>query len=162
MFSKLKRILYPENMLFKMIILNCGLLLLVTLVLTAAGNYIYEESIAERSYANTMEIQNQVLKSLDLIFKSVEDNVEALGNYPEVQEYLKVDAENQQASRVELERQVRDLLLDYSRIYSEYLNIVVVSEKGQYLSNDSYRVKKLPLTEENGIRMRFWQMENWF
>ena len=82
MFSKLKRILHPENMLFKMIILNCGLLLLVTLVLTAAGNYIYEESIAERSYANTMEIQNQVLKSLDLIFKSVEDNVEALGNYP--------------------------------------------------------------------------------
>ena len=71
-----------------------------------------------------------------------------MGNYPEVQEYLKVDAENQQASRVELERQVRDLLLDYSRIYSEYLNIVVVSEKGQYLSNDSYRVKKLPLTEE--------------
>ena len=50
-----------------------------------------------------------------------------MGNYPEVQEYLKVDAENQQASRVELERQVRDLLLDYSRIYSEYLNIVVVS-----------------------------------
>ena len=39
MFSKLKRILHPENMLFKMIILNCGLLLLVTLVLTAAGNY---------------------------------------------------------------------------------------------------------------------------
>ena len=71
-----------------------------------------------------------------------------MGNYPEVQEYLKVDVENQQASRVELERQVRDLLLDYSRIYSEYLNIVVVSEKGQYLSNDSYRVKKLPLTEE--------------
>ncbi|MFR3493238.1 MAG: hypothetical protein ACLTTJ_05070 [Blautia sp.] len=32
MFSKLKRILHPENMLFKMIILNCGLLLLVTLV----------------------------------------------------------------------------------------------------------------------------------
>ena len=115
MFSKLKRILYPENMLFKMIILNCSLLLLVTLVLTAAGNYIYEESIAERSYANTMEIQNQVLKSLDLIFKSVEDNVEALGNYPEVQEYLKVDAENQQASRVELERQVRDLFLHHSR-----------------------------------------------
>ena len=25
MFSKLKRILHPENMLFKMIILNCGL-----------------------------------------------------------------------------------------------------------------------------------------
>ena len=141
-----------------MIILNCGLLLLVTLVLTAAGNYIYEESIAERSYANTMEIQNQVLKSLDLIFKSVEDNVEALGNYPEVQEYLKVDVENQQASRVELERQVRDLLLDYSRIYSEYLNIVVVSEKGQYLSNDSYRVKKASAYgRKNGIRMRFWQ-----
>lgn len=148
MLSKLKKILHPENMLFKMIILNCGLLLLVTLVLTFAGNYIYQESIEERSYANTMEIQNQVLKSLDLIFQSVSDNVEVLGAHPEVQGYLKVDAENQQASRVELEGQVRSLLLNYSDIYSEYLNIVVVSEKGQYLSNDSYRVKKLPLTEE--------------
>ena len=155
MFSKLKRILYPENMLFKMIILNCGLLLLVTLVLTAAGNYIYEESIAERSYANTMEIQNQVLKSLDLIFKSVEDNVEALGNYPEVQEYLKVDAENQQASRVELERQVRDLLLDYSRM------LLSVRKASIFLmihtESKSFRLRK-----KNGIRMRFWQMENWF
>ena len=75
MFRKLKNILRPENMLFKMIVLNCGLLLLVTLVLTAAGNYIYLESIEEKSYANTMEIQNQVLKSLDLIFQSVSDNI---------------------------------------------------------------------------------------
>ena len=75
MFRKLKNILHPENMLFKMIVLNCGLLLLVTLVLTAAGNYIYLESIEEKSYANTMEIQNQVLKSLDLIFQSVSDNI---------------------------------------------------------------------------------------
>ena len=83
-----------------MIILNCGpAFVKVTLFLHSGKLYIWEEFIAERSYANTMEIQNQVLKSLDLIFKSVEDNVEAFGNYPEVQEYLKVDAENQQASR---------------------------------------------------------------
>ena len=119
MFSKLKKILRPENMLFKMIILNCGLLLLVTLVLTVAGNYIYQESIEERSYANIMEIQNQVLKSLDQIFQSVSDNVEVLGTYPEVQGYLKVDAENQQASRVQLEGQIRSLLLNYSKVYKE-------------------------------------------
>lgn len=148
MLRKLKKKLHPENMMFKMIVLNCGLLLLVALVLTAAGNYIYQGSIEERSYANTMEIQNQVLKSLDQIFQSVSDNVEILGDYPEVQGYLNVDAENQQASRVNLEGQVRNLLLNYSHIYKEYLNIVVVSEKGQYLSNDSYCIKKLPLTDE--------------
>lgn len=148
MFRKLKNILHPENMLFKMIVLNCGLLLLVTLVLTAAGNYIYLESIEEKSYANTMEIQNQVLKSLDLIFQSVSDNIELLGKQPAVQDYLKVDTENQQASRVELEGLVRNLLLDYSKTYTEYINIVVVSAKGQYLSNDSYRIKKLSLTGE--------------
>ena len=49
MFSKLKRILHPENMLFKMIILNCGLLLLVTLVLTAAGNYIVSAEQTENT-----------------------------------------------------------------------------------------------------------------
>lgn len=53
MFSKLKRILYPENMLFKMIILNCGLLLLVTLVLTAAGNYIYMRNLLQKDPMQT-------------------------------------------------------------------------------------------------------------
>ena len=54
MFSKLKRILHPENMLFKMIILNCGLLLLVTLILTAAGNYIYMRNLLQK---DPMQIQ---------------------------------------------------------------------------------------------------------
>lgn len=53
MFSKLKRILHPENMLFKMIILNCGLLLLVTLVLTAAGNYIYMRNLLQKDPMQT-------------------------------------------------------------------------------------------------------------
>ena len=42
MFSKLKRILHPENMLFKMIILNCGLLLLVTLFVQNARVFKHE------------------------------------------------------------------------------------------------------------------------
>ena len=147
--EKIKKIFKPENMMFRMAALNCGLLLLVTVVITGTGNVIYQNSIEESSYANTMEIQNQVLKALDLIFQSVSDNVAALGAAPEFQEYLKVDEQKEQARRVILESKVRDMLLRYSEHYEDYLNIVTASEKGHYLSNDSYRIQKTPLTRED-------------
>lgn len=148
MLEKLKKLLKPENMMFKMTVLNCGILLLVTVVLTTTGNAIYQDSIEEYSSANTMEIQNQVLKSLDQIFRSMSDNIRLLGKDPAVQSYLTVDEQKNPAERVEMEGKVRDLLLRYSKNYEDYLNIVVVSEKGQYLSNDSYRLKKTPLSRE--------------
>lgn len=149
MLEKIKKIFKPENMMFRMAALNCGLLLLVTVVITGTGNVIYQNSIEESSYANTMEIQNQVLKALDLIFQSVSDNVAALGAAPEFQEYLKVDEQKEQARRVILESKVRDMLLRYSEHYEDYFNIVTASEKGHYLSNDSYRIQKTPLTRED-------------
>lgn len=148
MLEKLKKLLKPENMMFKMTVLNCGILLLVTVVLTTTGNAIYQDSIEEYSSANTMEIQNQVLKSLDQIFRSMSDNIRLLGKDPAVQSYLTVDEQKNPAERVEMEGKVRDILLRYSENYEDYLNIVVVSEKGQYLSNDSYRLKKTPLSRE--------------
>ncbi|MDO4276324.1 MAG: sensor histidine kinase [Eubacteriales bacterium] len=146
--GRIRSLLKPENMMFKMVVLNCGILLLVTLILTVTGNVIYQNSIEEHSFANTMEIQNQVLKSLDLIFQAVSDDVEILGKDPAIQDYLKVDDNREQGKRVEAEGKVRSLLLRYSGNYKDYLNIVVVSEKGQYLSNDSYRIKKTPLSRE--------------
>lgn len=146
--GRIRSLLKPENMMFKMVVLNCGILLLVTLILTVTGNVIYQNSIEEHSFANTMEIQNQVLKSLDLIFQAVSDDVEILGKDPAMQDYLKVDDSREQAKRVEAEGKVRSLLLRYSGNYKDYLNIVVVSEKGQYLSNDSYRMQKTPLSRE--------------
>ncbi|MDO4647734.1 MAG: sensor histidine kinase [Eubacteriales bacterium] len=138
----------PGYMMSKMVMLNCGMLLLVVLIIALTGNYIYKNSMEEYSFANTMEIQSQVVKSLDLIFRSVADNTEVLGNHPDVQEYLKVDEQKEQAKRVEMETLVRRLLSQYSDTYHEYLNIVIVSEKGQYLSNDSYRIQKIPLSRE--------------
>lgn len=148
MLKKWKQYFDPDSMMFRMVALNCCILLLATVVLTTVGNVIYQDSIEGHSFANTMEIQNQVLKSLDLVFQSLSDNLEILGRDPDVQGYLKVDDEKEQAARVEFEGRVRKLLLRYSRNYTDYLNIVVVSEKGQYLSNDSYRIKKLPLSRE--------------
>lgn len=149
MIKKLINLLKPENMMFKIAVLNCGILLLATVAITVTGNVIYQNSIEESSYANTMEIQNQVLKSLDLIFQSVSDNVATLGASPQMQAYLKVDEQKEQARRVTLEGEVRDTLLRYSDNYEDYLNIVVVSEKGHYLSNDSYRIQKMPLSHED-------------
>lgn len=149
MLKKLKELCKPENMMFKLTALNCSILLLVALILTATSNVIYENSIEDHSSANTMEIQNQVLKSLDLVFQSVSDNMKILGKNPAVQSYLTVDEQKDAARRVEMEGLVRDILLQYSESYGDYLNIVVASERGQYLSNDSYRLKKTPLSREN-------------
>ena len=85
MLKKLKELCKPENMMFKLTALNCSILLLVALILTATSNVIYENSIEDHSSANTMEIQNQVLKSLDLVFQSVSDNMKILGKNPAVE-----------------------------------------------------------------------------
>lgn len=82
MFTKLKQILKPENMMFKMVALNCGILLLVTILITTTGNVIYQNSMEKSAFANTMEIQNQVLKSLNLVFESVSKSMEGLGMDP--------------------------------------------------------------------------------
>lgn len=148
MLKKLKELLKPENMMFKLTVLNCSILLMVAMILTATGNAIYQNSIEEHSSANTMEIQNQVLKSLDLMFQSVSDNMEVLGKNSAVQGYLTVNEQKDAAKRVDTEGKVRELLLQYSASFEDYLNIVVASEKGQYLSNDSYRLKKTPLNRE--------------
>ena len=69
MLEKIKKIFKPENMMFRMAALNCGLLLLVTVVITGTGNVIYQNSIEESSYANTMEIQSLQYLILDFQFR---------------------------------------------------------------------------------------------
>ena len=134
---------------FKMVALNCGLLLLVAVVITTAGNTIYQNSMEESSYANTMEIQNQVLKALDLIFQSVSDNVS--GRWGAAGAGISESGRAKRAGKACLfeGREVRDILVRYSDTYEDYLNIVIVSEKGHYLSNDSYRMQKNSLTLED-------------
>lgn len=68
MLQMIKKILHPDNMLFKMVVLNCGLLLLVTIVITTAGNIIYQGSMEEHSYANTWRYRIRYCARLILFF----------------------------------------------------------------------------------------------
>ena len=137
-----------KTMMFRLIALNCGLLFFVTLILTAAGNYIYENSIEEQSFANSMEIQSQVQKSLDLIFRGVSENLRILGEMPSVQRYLGVSDSTSESDRLEREVQCRAALLRFTDNYPEYLSVLLAGENGEYVSNDSYRIQKKSLLQE--------------
>ena len=137
-----------KKMMFRLIALNCSLLILVSLVLTAAGNIIYQNSIEEQSFANSMEIQSQVQKSLDLIFQGVSENLKILGETSSVQNYLNISGDTIESDRLDREVDCRTTLLQFTRNHSEYLSVLLAGENGEYVSNDSYRIQKRSLLQE--------------
>ncbi len=146
--EKIQELLFTKNLRRSLLAFVFTAVISVALVLTMAGSRIYIESIEEHAYANTAEMQNQVQKTVDLKLEDIEKTLKLLGESREVQGYLVVDEDREQGKRVELETAVRNLLLAYSAVHRDYLNIVIASSKGHYLSNDSYRIQKQELSEE--------------
>lgn len=125
------------------------IVLLSTLVITISGIVIYSGSVREYAYDSTAEIQNQVQESMDAKMQSVSNVLKTLSSQEDVQAYFKVDADEQPDKRLFYETKVRQILKGYSDIYTDYLSIVAASEKGQYLSNESYRILRSPLSSES-------------
>ncbi len=149
MFMKnIQELLFTKNLRRSFLVFTFTAVLSVTLVLTMTGSRIYIDSIEEHAYASTAEMQNQVQKSVDLKLEDIEKTLKLLGESRAVQGYLVVDEDREQGKRVELETEVRNLLLEYSAVHRDYLNIVLASSRGHYLSNDSYRIQKQDLSEE--------------
>ena len=146
--KNLQELLFTKNLRRSFLVFTFTAVLSVTLVLTMTGSRIYIDSIEEHAYASTAEMQNQVQKSVDLKLEDIEKTLKLLGESRAVQGYLVVDEEREQGKRVELETEVRNLLLEYSAVHRDYLNIVLASSLGHYLSNDSYRIQKQDLSEE--------------
>ncbi len=146
--NKIQELLFSKNLRRSFLVFTFTAVLSVTLILTMAGGRIYTDSIEEHAYANTAEMQNQVQKAVDLKLEDIEKVLKLLGESQEVQGYLIVDEDREQGRRVQLETAVRELLLQYSAIHRDYLNIVVASSRGHYLSNDSYRIQKQALSGE--------------
>ncbi|MCI8557015.1 MAG: sensor histidine kinase [Lachnospiraceae bacterium] len=146
--KNIQELLFTKNLRRSFLAFTFTAVISVTLVLTMAGSRIYIDSIEEHAYASTAEMQNQVQKSVDLKLEDIEKTLKLLGESREVQGYLTVDEEREQGKRVELETSVRNLLLEYSAVHKDYLNIVLASSRGHYLSNDSYRIQKQDLSEE--------------
>lgn len=146
--NRIKELLFTKNLRRSFLAFTFTAVLSVTLILTMAGGRIYTDSIEEHAYANTAEMQNQVQKAVDLKVEDIEKTLKLLGETKEVQGYLVVDEDREQGKRVQLETAVRGLLLQYSAVHKDYLNIVLASGRGHYLSNDSYRIQKQDLSEE--------------
>lgn len=146
--KNLQELLFTKNLRRSFLVFTFTAVLSVTLVLTMTGSRIYIDSIEEHAYASTAEMQNQVQKSVDLKLEDIEKTLKLLGESRAVQGYLVVDEEREQGKRVELETEVCNLLLEYSAVHRDYLNIVLASSLGHYLSNDSYRIQKQDLSEE--------------
>lgn len=143
------RILSKDSMVVRLLLLVGMVILLTTGLLTVAGNIIYTDALQEQAYQSTDEIQRQVQETMDERLLSISHVLEMIGTDEIVQQYLAVDAPTEPQRRLYLETAVRNRLLEYSETYPEYLNLVLVSEKGQYLSNDSYRIARTPLSMED-------------
>lgn len=123
------------------------IILLSSSIITILGNIIYRESIMDYAYDNMAEMQKQVQNSIDSKITFVSNAISSFGFNEYVQNYLILNAEENPEERLFFETKVRNLALEYSKIYKQFMNMVVISENKQYLSNDSYRIQDYPLTE---------------
>lgn len=146
--KNIQELFFTKNLRRSLLAFTFTAIVCVALVLTTTGSMIYIDSIEEHAYASTAEMQGQVQKAVDLKLEDIEKTLKLLGDCREVQEYLTVDEDREQGKRVQLETEVRNLLLEYSAVYQDYLNIVLASSRGHYVSNDSYRIQKQDLSEE--------------
>jgi len=144
----IKRPLFQKSLRTSFVAFAFTATLSVAVVLTLVGGSIYQDSIEEHAQANTAEMQNQVQKAVDLKLEDIGKTLRLLGEDSQIQGYLTVDEAREQGRRVRLETETRNLLLRYSEIHPDYLNIVLTSSRGHYLSNDSYRIQRHDLREE--------------
>lgn len=147
--KKLHRHIIFDSMMSRMLIFVILIVLFTTLMLSILGNFAYSGAIRDYAYQSTAEMQKQVQVSIDYKIQTIADSLKILGAMDSVQGYLRVDADKEPQQRLMLESVVRELVLKYSETYGDYLNIVLVSERGQYLSNDSYRIRRTPLSQES-------------
>ncbi len=137
-----------DSMMIRMIIFVILIVMLTTLVLTISGSIIYSKSILKQMYEGISQVQAQVQKSTDDKIISVSNSIELLEGNNKIYEYLRLDENAKPQERLSLESELRNLLLLYRNTYSEYLSIVIASKYGQYISNESYRIERISLSEE--------------
>lgn len=126
----------------KLITFNLIIISLVIFIITATGNYFYQQAITKSKLVYTTELQKQLSNSFLMKIKSVEDNLEVMSRSEIVIGYLQNVLEGGITDKVAKEQDVRELFYAYSEIYPEYLSMVLISADGNdYISNDSYRVE---------------------
>lgn len=127
---------------FSVIIIVC------ILVSNVVSVVFYSEAVSEQNMTYTLQLLEQVQRSVDAYVRSAETQLDTMAANEAVLDYLRMDDSESEAVRLKMETDVRAVMRGYTQNLPQVYGILVTGENGRYASNEFYRVTKSPLNEE--------------
>ena len=138
---------------FKLLFYFLSLILLPIATLGILGNIIYIRSIEKETNTHTVQMIDQVKKNVEFYIKDMENITYLISKEPEILNYLKIDKNTPEESRIFIETETRKRLKNFVDIHPEISGILIVNENDFDVSNEMFRVARNPLTTESWYRL---------
>lgn len=142
--NKIKRYFMNKSIGDKLIFYFFGVILVVTITITALGNQSYKDSINFSQNENT----NQIIKQINSNIESYVNNTENIINYMSIDSRILKFLSDDKLQENDPEDEAYKSIYNFVKFNSEIAGIMVVNTKGGYISDVMNRVSRDPLTTE--------------
>lgn len=112
------------------------------------GNIIYSKSLEDEINSHTIQMIQQVETNVEFQLQSMENLLHYISQDPIIKDFLHIST-NLDKDRINIETEVRRILDVYGSQNNNITGILVVNKHDYYISNEMYRVTRLPLIQEN-------------
>ncbi|MDU2894895.1 MAG: sensor histidine kinase [Clostridium sp.] len=144
MLKELKTYFFNKSIGIKLIIYFLGIILLLTITITAWGNMSYRKSINSSQNENTNQIITQINNNIDFYVKDTEKMINYLSKDPRILEFL----EDNKLDNDDLEDCAYDALYNCTSLNQEIAGIMIVNRIGGYISDVMNKVSRDSLLNE--------------
>ena len=111
------------------------------------GIHFYTQSVEVQTAESTLQMINQVSENIDLYIKKNESVIDYLSWHESVLKFMNIESLDD-PERILLEMQIREILDRVVSQNDEIQGILLVNNYSHYISNEIYRIKRRPLTDE--------------
>lgn len=146
------RFLLGKSIQFKLSLYFLFIIFLLAITIGILSNFIFGNTMEKEVTNQSMQMIQQVNKNLESDIRKTNGLIDFASTNEEILEFLKIKDMNA-TNRIDVETDVRKILTSMKDTFPEILGILVVNENDIYLSNEIYRLRREPLTNE------FWYKE---
>lgn len=144
-------LLIGKSIYFKLILYFLFIILLLSIAIGVLSNIIFSNTMEKEVTNHSMQMIQQVNDNMDSYIRKIEGLLVFTSKDAKLIEFLKIKDANA-ANRIDIEYDVRKILRSMKDTFPEILGVLVVNENDIYLSNELYRLKRQPLTNESWYR----------
>jgi two-component system, sensor histidine kinase YesM len=133
---------------YKLIFLLLLITILPSIGLGSLTGWTVDRIIDRQINQNTLQLINQVNRTLEFYLSNMQNITYLIAFNPEIKKFLAGNEKLQGIGETSDEYKIRQFLQGLTTLYPEVAGILIVNEKGEYISNEMYARSAKSLTEE--------------